>query len=118
MIHIGKDARVCQATVRQDIKRTHVTPRRVIDIQDRFIRRECQSVGAIKIIDQQFDRSVGQDAVHAIPRLFALFRCNTVGGIGKINRTVRSDHDIIRAVETLPAIHIRQRHRFGAWLSA
>jgi hypothetical protein len=118
MVHIGKDTCVCQPTVGQDIERTHMTPRGIIDIQDRFIRRKCQSVGAIKIVDQQFDRSVGQDAIHAVARLFALFGRNAVGWIGKIDCAVRFDHDVIRAVKALPAIRIRQRHRFGARLSA
>src|SRR4029077_5747976 len=82
---------------------------RIVDVEELFVRRKAEAVRLIEeeALDEQLRAAAARrDAVHALeaerawpfdpkPRHAPIVR------IGEINRTVRADADVVRAVELL-----------------
>ena len=102
-------ARVGERAVGRDVENADQPPRRIVDVEKLLVGREAEAVRLIEkiVVDQELRRPAGGghaiDALKAkLMRPFdAVMRRAAIDGIGEIDRAVRADADVVRAVELL-----------------
>src|SRR4029450_7257983 len=122
--HVEQEPAFLQCAVRAHVKRADLFAVRVVDIENRFIRRECQPVRQREVIRDQLQLTTRRQAIDTIARLFlagngslpptvrtGCTRRAWKQGVGRVREgdsAVRPDHDVVRAVQSLALEPLRQ----------
>src|SRR2546425_4456833 len=126
--HVQQDPAVGQRAIRTHIKGPDMLVGRIVDVQDRLVGREGQTVRQGKVVHQQVEGPVRCDAVHAIAELlFARDGCGPpvrrpwhawragldgVGRVGEVDGAVGLDRVVGGGVEPL-ALELLSQDRAG-----
>ena len=129
--HAGADAVEEHPAVRERAVVVHVVdlderPRRVVDVEERLVRGEAQPVRHLVLVlpDDELQlvlAAAGRDHEDALPAELPLALDPEAGEapvprVGEVDRPVRADGDVVRAVQVLALVVERERlaHAVGA----
>src|SRR5229473_4195615 len=106
---LTENSAVAQGAVWGHVIHADVSLLTVIHVEALAIGREGKPVGLCEVFGQEADISFFVQAVHALERYFLLLSFHQIErGIGEVESTVGTDHDIIRTVEFLSLILVSQ----------
>ena len=125
--HAGADALEEHAPVRERAVRVHVPdldvrPRRVVDVEQRLVRREAEPVRHVELVSVD-DRARGRPGrrragsgrrpASRAPGSRSMPEAGEapVPRIGEVDRAVRADADVVRAVELLALVVVGEQSR-------
>ena len=98
----GKDATVAQGTIGMEIVDADIALIAVVDIKLLAVRRKSQAVGLREVLREKADFAFGAEAIDALEGDFLFFVGRQIQGwIGEIDGAIRTEDDIVRAVEAL-----------------
>ena len=107
---------VRQRAVGADVVHPDPRVRRVVDVEQRLVRREAEPVGHLELVlaDDQLELTAGRDHVHALEAELALaldaeHRHPPVPRVAEVDRPVRAGDHVVGAVELLAAEVRRDR---------
>ena len=105
----SEDAAICQRAVGPEAINANISLLAVIDVKTLSIGGEGQPVGLGQIFCQQLHFVIRIEAIHTLERnLLPLSLRQIESRVGEIDRTVRTNDDVVRAIEVFPLVAVGQ----------
>src|SRR6266511_4355192 len=101
---------VCDRAVGLRVEDPDVRPRRVVDVQERLVRREAEPVRLLEVVDEELRvAAAGPDPIHALEAELAValdaeHRHAPVPRVAEVDRAVVRDDHVVRAVQLLALV--------------